>query len=197
MHQSRIWERLEWVKQYAGTHVGSDIIWTVVLIIRLAGPAVQARMYHCTYTDAIAYADARNICTYSHSCPDNLMAHNERKLGFAPAGGERMNIATANAAVGDGDLNVIFCPGFGSVFHDFKIGLQAISATRCRFHSGKKYAYPFCMVANTVALEDCLFGFPIGKMVLSDRLDARHNEDSLRSYGGFFPYKLRVRKVLS
>lgn len=97
----------------------------VVLVVGLAGTAFQARVNLRANANSVPDVDTLDVGADACGVSNDLVAYYERKLGFAPAGGERMNVAAADTTVGDGNFDVIFGPVLGSELHDLEVGLRA------------------------------------------------------------------------
>lgn len=87
--------------------VGAD---HALAAVRLAaGRALVARAARVALradADAVANLDVRDVLAYTDGDANDLVAHDLRVLDRAPAGAERVQVARADAAVGDRDIDV-------------------------------------------------------------------------------------------
>ena len=92
-------------------YVSVQLIWAVVLVALVARPAFHAAGDLRADADALADLELIDLVADTGDVPDDLVAGDERQLGFAPTLAERMDVGAAHAAVGDGDLDIVFFEG--------------------------------------------------------------------------------------
>ena len=82
-----------------------------------------------TDTNAVSYFDAAlSLLTDFDGCADDLMADAARVHSRRPSGTEGVEVRTADAAVGDLDVDVGFFPGFWGVFFEDHFALDGLGA---------------------------------------------------------------------
>ena len=90
------------------TYVGVDAVGAVVLVAVFAGTAGEAAAAHGANADGVADFDALDAVADVGRGADDLVANDEGELGIAPALGEGVDVGAADAAVGDGELDVVW-----------------------------------------------------------------------------------------
>lgn len=92
------------------TTVGVDGLLAVGLVAVLAVDALEASLCLGTNTNAVADLDVLDLGSDTDGLSDNLVADAARVRGRAPAGAQHVNVATADTAVGDLDVDVGLLP---------------------------------------------------------------------------------------
>ena len=86
--------------------VGVDRLRTIVLIISITLVAGKIGFDLGTDTNAVADLDSRHVLANFDCRSNDFVANAERKWHFAPAASDRVDIATANTARLNGNVNV-------------------------------------------------------------------------------------------
>ena len=103
------------------TYVGVDAVGAVVLVAVFAGAAGEAAAAHGADADGVADFDVLDAVADAGRGADDLVANDEGKLGVAPALGEGVDVGAADAAVCDGDLDVVGFERLGLEVYDLEV----------------------------------------------------------------------------
>ena len=86
--------------------VGVHHVGAVVLLIAFAIDASHVRLDLSSHTDAVADFDGGDILADLDRAADDFVADAQRERDFAPAAGDRVDVAAADAAGIDCNVNV-------------------------------------------------------------------------------------------
>lgn len=89
----------------------TNLFGAIVLIVRLAHLAVQACPDLCTHPNTISNLDSRHLIAHFDCLADNLVTNAKRKIWFAPAAGDCVDIGAADSTCLDLDVDIIFFKG--------------------------------------------------------------------------------------
>ena len=103
------------------TYVRVDAVGAVVLVAVFAGAAGEAAAAHGADADGVADFDVLDAVADAGCGADDLVSDDEGKLGVAPALGEGVDVGAADAAVGDGDLDIFGLERLGLEVYDLEV----------------------------------------------------------------------------
>ena len=98
---------------YAPTYVSVDLLWTVVFVAVLTLPALHAAPDLGADPDAIPDLELLHVPSNANRLSHNLVADDERELAVAPPLLQSVYVGAADAAMRDGDLNVVVLERLG------------------------------------------------------------------------------------
>jgi hypothetical protein len=75
----------------------------------------------CANANTVADLDVSHVVADASGLTDNLVSNDERELAFAPSLLEGMDVGAADAAMGDGNLDVICGKCLGLESRDFQV----------------------------------------------------------------------------
>ena len=108
-------------KTRGATYVGVDGVGAVVLVSIFTGATGEAAASLRADTYDVADFDVRDVVSNAGNISDDLVADDEGKLRLAPALGESVHVGAADAAVGDGDLDVVGFERLGLEVYDLEV----------------------------------------------------------------------------
>ena len=89
------------------TDVCADSLRTIVLVCIIARPASHAASNLRPYANTISNLDVLHVFSNAYCFADDLVSDDEGKLGVAPALGEGVDVGAADAAVRNGNFDVV------------------------------------------------------------------------------------------
>lgn len=96
------------MRAYIGhTHIGRNLVRTVVLKALFALPAIHAAPNRRADAHPVANLDVLHVASDAHRMAHDLVADNEGKFRVAPALLQGVQVGPTNAAVGDRYLDVV------------------------------------------------------------------------------------------